>query len=659
MDNQQNTGADVSVMREQLDALTREVKYISMQSTSMFESFEDKLTALKREFSYLNQQNLSVYNMTTGFVEEALEKSQAALEEKIAALHEAIATMGDDGSVIPAVEVVVDHDRIAEGVARKLSDKSRKGVDGEEEEEIESIGMGDAIDYDTLAEKVAENIPPMDYDYLALKIANNMAAADNTSLADEVAQKVAEAMPKDEGTALDVSPEAIAESVVARMQDTVLNLNTESLAESVADKVVTGIATMDVEGFASAVAEKVAGESLTDVNVDTDAVVDALMSKLQDTTLELDVDNLANSLAERIQVPPLEVDVQELAAGIAEKIDLSGVKVDVDELAENIASRIEPATVEIDYDLVAARILEALPEVDYDTMSASLAEKLNGNEEDVEAYLAERGIEVDETDSSDRVITAVEENSGKTNALVEEVIELLKGKQFVAVTEVEEEEPVEEPVQELVDEPAEEVEEVVEVVAEPAVETVDEVSIAEAVAETAAMAEEAEDAGKALRLKRSYECKLRQSDDDVKYYYSEIKNELLAYAKVKSSLSWNGDRFNLGRETVAKIGINGKTLCLYLALNPDEYSITKYHQKYVGDVKAYESTPMMLKVKSSMGLKKAIALIIEMMEGLKATRKHTTPVDYTAEFGFKSDEQLIAEGLIKVSITEKKDLQSF
>ncbi len=647
------TGVDTSALQSRVDAVAREVKYLSQQNTSLFNGLEQKLNNLKREFAYLNQQNLSVYNMTKSYVQDTVNKTQAALEEKIKDLKSAI---DSDGPVMPNVEVVVDYERIVDGVVKKLSQKSAKAETTDEEDvAIETVGEDGGVNYDALAEKIAENMPPVDYDYLATKIVNNLIATDYDQFAAGVAEKIAENIPQQE-MPLGVDAEAVADSVVARIQETGVKMDAETLADSVADKVVSGIASLDGESFATTVADKVLGVMPTD-STDIDAIVDGVMARIQDTPVEVDAEALAATLAERIQLPPLEVDFEELAENIANKIDLSNVQVNA-----------ETAPVaEIDYDAIAAKIMEALPDVDYDTMSLRLAEKLNGSEEDVEAYLNERGIEVDETDSSDRVISAVEENSGKTNALVEEVIELLKQRPVAAVVAVEEpvEEEVEEaPVQELVDEPAEEVEEVVEAVEEPAGPTPEEIaamelSIAEAAEKTAAMEAAAEEQGKTVRLKRSYECKLRQSSDDVKYYYSEIKNELLSYTKVKSGMSWNGDRYNYGRDTIAKMSINGKTLCLYLALNPDEYSITKYHHKYVGNVKAYESTPMLLKVKSSMGLKKAIALIYEMMEGLKAQRNHKDAVDYVAEYAYKSDEQLIAEGLIKASMTEKKDLSSF
>ena len=231
------------------------------------------------------------------------------------------------------------------------------------------------------------------------------------------------------------------------------------------------------------------------------------------------------------------------------------------------------------------------------------------------------------------------------------------------------EEPVVEPVEEVVEEPAEEaveepveepVAEEAETVEEPiaAAETEDEIAASVAVAEEApvGVVETVDDPSLMLRLKRSFLAKIIQSDEDVKVYYGEIKNELLSYAKVRSQISWANDRFTKGRETLAKITVRGKTLCLYLALNPDAYPISVYHQK-VASEKMYEKTPMMVKVKSGVALKRAIRLIESMMEREEGQKLEAfEPVDYAAMYEYEDDQKLLDEGLIKTTLIEKIDL---
>ena len=164
--------------------------------------------------------------------------------------------------------------------------------------------------------------------------------------------------------------------------------------------------------------------------------------------------------------------------------------------------------------------------------------------------------------------------------------------------------------------------------------------------------------GLVIRLKKSFTAKLKQSDEDVKVYYSLIKNELTSYKKINSNVSWHGDRFNFGRDTVAKMNICGKTLCLYLALDPEdpEFKTTVYHQKNVGGQKAYESTPFMVKVKSDAALKKAIRLVNILAEKVAADKKNGfEAVDYVAEFAYESTKRLFEEGFIKATKEKKVD----
>lgn len=136
-----------------------------------------------------------------------------------------------------------------------------------------------------------------------------------------------------------------------------------------------------------------------------------------------------------------------------------------------------------------------------------------------------------------------------------------------------------------------------------------------------------------------------------------MKNEILSYQKVKSQVSWSNDRFTKSRETIAKIGIRGRTLCLYLSLNPDEFATSVYHQVYVGDTKMYEHTPMMIKIKSQTGLKRALKLVALLMEKEEAVQKSNfVPYDYVSEYAYKDDEALLKEGLIKTALMEKVDL---
>ena len=101
-----------------------------------------------------------------------------------------------------------------------------------------------------------------------------------------------------------------------------------------------------------------------------------------------------------------------------------------------------------------------------------------------------------------------------------------------------------------------------------------------------------------VRYDRSFEAKLIQADDTLKRWYSELKNELLSYKKVTSRLSWQHEAFRLGRGTVAKLVIRGKTLRIYLALDPSAYDGSKYVVEDASEHAKFEKTPLLYRIRS-------------------------------------------------------------
>lgn len=161
-------------------------------------------------------------------------------------------------------------------------------------------------------------------------------------------------------------------------------------------------------------------------------------------------------------------------------------------------------------------------------------------------------------------------------------------------------------------------------------------------------AEDGEEGASAVysRVRRSFQSKLIQSSADVKAFYSEIKNELLSYRKVKSRVSWNCDTFNQGRVQLAKINVRGKTLCIYLALTPDTYKDSKYFFTDMSGKAQYETTPMMLKIKSARGVKHAKELIADVAAnyGLSKNEGYVAQ-DYAP--AYEDTPTLIEKGLIR------------
>jgi predicted nucleic acid-binding Zn-ribbon protein len=150
-----------------------------------------------------------------------------------------------------------------------------------------------------------------------------------------------------------------------------------------------------------------------------------------------------------------------------------------------------------------------------------------------------------------------------------------------------------------------------------------------------------------MKYNRSFIARIIQGSDDVKQYYGQVKNALLSYKKVNSNVAWGAERFNKGRETIAKFKIRGKTLCLYLALDPNDYQTSVYHHVDVSDNKSMHGTPMMVKIKSPRGVKKAIRLIDEMLAKRNGIKQNVQERDYAAMYPYETIDELIDDGLVK------------
>ena len=392
------------------------------------------------------------------------------------------------------------------------------------------------------------------------------------------------------------------------------------------------------------------------LNSNADVHTDKVIAAVNEAKAEpIDYDRLAELVAAKVVVP---VDYDRLAGLVAEKLAAKEQTYDV---------VVDDAGINAIADKVSAKLscVEAPASVDYDRIAAILDEKLA-----VEA--------VEEETSYDLVL-----DEEGINAIAKGVAEELRNEFVCEVVEVPAEEPVDTslftPVEEASAEepapaPVEEVPVEAPVVEETPVEEPAPAPVEEVKTELAATEDPVilfddfdennlvDSEGYVIRLKKSFTAKLRQSEEDVKSYYSQIKNELTSYKKINSNVSWHADRFNFGRDTVAKMNICGKTLCLYLALDPNdpEFKSTVYHQKDVGNQKAYESTPFMVKVKSDAAAKKAVRLASALAEKLATDKEENfVDVNYVDEFAYETTKKLYEDGFIKATKEKKVDLNNF
>ena len=98
--------------------------------------------------------------------------------------------------------------------------------------------------------------------------------------------------------------------------------------------------------------------------------------------------------------------------------------------------------------------------------------------------------------------------------------------------------------------------------------------------------------------KRTFKEKLYQSDDILKQRYINIANILYQIDKAHARDSKKFETYKAGYVNLAKFSIRGKTLNIYLGLNPSEYVDTKYIFTDESGKKTYINFPMRVKITS-------------------------------------------------------------
>lgn len=117
---------------------------------------------------------------------------------------------------------------------------------------------------------------------------------------------------------------------------------------------------------------------------------------------------------------------------------------------------------------------------------------------------------------------------------------------------------------------------------------------------------------KAKIIRIPFETRILTMEPLMRNNFNELKAEILSYG-VKSRISNSGDTFRLHTKTYVKITIAGKSLKLYFALNPEEYKDSTLPIADVSHKGIYKDIPLVFKVKSGLSLRRAKALIADVM----------------------------------------------
>lgn len=671
---------------EQIAGARDEVNFVINQGRQLQAAIQTDYEALKQEFRMIAMQSESIFT---------------ALSDKVRELNDILAERGTpvaSGAPVYASTQDVDYDLLVDKIIARLpvqdvvpqaidydllADKLAQRMPSQELAATTAlpvnVSVADrAIDYEYLADKIVSRMPVQEYvspDYIASKVAEQIvvpevtAEVDSETIADLVADKLGTA------PAGDIDYDYLAAKVAQQIEiPEVQNYAAAAYADAPAHYEI------NEDELADAIALKVGSLKPEDFEIIVDDEGCESISK--EIIDRLDYDAIATAVAEKLseanaEVEEEEPDYDEMAARISEKISVASVNEDA--IADKAAAALSNYIPELDTDeiadKVAEQIINALPTVavDNEEISSAVATKIieSQQDNDYEIVIDDDGVDRMSDSVSEKVYQSNDERFTAIDNQIAEIKEILKNLKVVQNVVIAPEEKVEEVVEEPAEEPVEEeelvtvtdvIEDVEEPVEEVAEEAVEEEPVQPApVVIVAAKSDDDDDDGDSdgeedengvdflnmMRYNRSFIARIIQSSDDTKNYYGTVRNALLSYRKVNSNIAWGAERFHKGRETIARFKIRGKTLVLYMAIDPKEIEYSVYHQKDVSNNKSLHGTPTMIKIKSPRGVKKAVRLVDLMLEKRDGVKRPVPDRDYAAMYPYESMEELIEDGLVK------------
>ena len=156
--------------------------------------------------------------------------------------------------------------------------------------------------------------------------------------------------------------------------------------------------------------------------------------------------------------------------------------------------------------------------------------------------------------------------------------------------------------------------------------------------------------GNVKKIRKKFNTRMMYAEPEAKEYYSEVKNYLVMY-RARGRYSSRCETFRY-KGLVAKVALAGKSIKVFLAIDPSSLVDSKYHFKDMSEKKQYAEVPTMIKVRSPRGLKYFKELVDLMMAAREVKpKKNFEPTDYASDlipngeailgkFGLSRDYQL-------------------
>ncbi len=674
---------DIVIDDEGLQKITESISWkVTASTNAMLEGMDEKLAAMKRELEGMR----AVLDEVQAEEEADEETEEVVAQEAAEQSADEVAEVAEETAPAATAEEISEINRKIDGLTAKLEElltpdeefeeEEAENVEGEVEEgedelksELENIKAAiEELKADTSVEELKGKV-----DGLSDKLDELLAPEETTEEASseeaapavsaeeigEINRKIDELTAKlDELLAPDEELEEQGAEEVEEGEDEV-KAELENIKATL-EEIKHDPAIQDLKGevaeLTSRIDELFAPEEIEEgEELEGEDTVQAEFDAIKQTLEEIKHDPAVQDL--KGEVAELTARIDELVARAAEEDEVQPAEesADLSEIKDEIADinrQLDQIKAMIAGGAVIAAAAAAAPAKEEEEETAEEVEAPAEEpaeepvEEVVEEVVEEQPAEAEGPAEAEEVTeeAAAEE---PVEEPVEEVVEEVVEEQPAEAEEAEEEEPLV-TVSDIVDE-SEVSDEPVDEVIENIFDDVDEQTV-EGEAEPdgiPGISNGGVDFANMMKYNRSFIARIIQSSDEVKRYYGQIKNAMLAYRKVNSSVAWGAERFNKGRETIAKLKIRGKTLCLYLNLDPNDYKTSVYHQVDVSDNKSMHGTPMMVKIKSPLGVKKAIRLIDDMLAKRNGEKRAIQERDYAAMYPYETMEELIEDGLVK------------
>ena len=107
--------------------------------------------------------------------------------------------------------------------------------------------------------------------------------------------------------------------------------------------------------------------------------------------------------------------------------------------------------------------------------------------------------------------------------------------------------------------------------------------------------------------RKSFAERLEKANETTKYYFAELEKEFQFKDYIKPRVSLRCVTYRYNNEVIGKIALGGRSLKLFLAMDPKDEMLKKekIHARDLSKTKAYEQAPTMIPIKSELAVRKA------------------------------------------------------